>query len=110
MNFMFVHEEDFIEPGIRTNVIIAAFTTASARLKLYAILDKLGECVLYYDTDSVMFTCKEGDWVPPQEDYLGELTNELAEGEYIIKFVSGGPKNYAYKTSNSVRNVEKTYC
>ena len=51
----------FIEPGIRTNVVIAAFTTASARLKLYDILDKLGDRVLYYDTDSVVFTYKEGE-------------------------------------------------
>ena len=100
------HDEDFIEPGIRTNVIIAAFTTTSARLKLYDILDKLGDRVLYYDTDSVVFTYKEGDWMPP----LGDLTNELSEGEYIIKFVSGGPKNYAYKTFNSITNVEKTCC
>ena len=64
-NIQLINEEDFIETGIRTNVIIAAFTTASARLKLYDILDKLGERVLYFDTDSIIFTCKEGDWVPP---------------------------------------------
>ena len=100
----------FIEPGLRTNVVIAAFTTASARLKLYDILDKLGDRVLYYDTDSVIFTYKEGDWMPPLGDYLGELTSELPEGEYIIQFVSGGPKNYSYKTLNPTTNVEKTYC
>ena len=48
--------------------------------------------------------------MPPLGDYLGELTNELPEGEYIIQFVSGGPKNYSYKTFNPVTNVEKTYC
>ena len=102
--------DNFIEPDIRTNVVIAAFTTASARLKLYDILDKLGNRVLYYDTDSVIFTYKEGDWIPPLGDYLGELTNELPEGEYIIRFVSGGPKNYGYTTFNPSTNVEKTYC
>lgn len=31
--------------------------------------------------------------------YLGELTNELASpDDYIIEFVSGGPKNYAFRT------------
>ena len=30
---------------------------------------------------------------------MGELTNELETGEHIILFVSGGPKNYAYKTN-----------
>ena len=104
------YNDNFVEAGHRTNVIIAAYTTTSARLKLYDVLDKLGTRVLYYDTDSIIFTYKEGDWMPPLGDYLGELTNELAEGEYIIKFVSGGPKNYAYKTCNPTTNVEKTYC
>ena len=104
------HNDNFIEAGNRTNIIIAAYTTTSARLKLYDILDKLGHRVLYYDTDSIIFTYKEGEWMPPLGDYLGELTNELSEGEYIIKFVSGGPKNYAYKTFNSITNVEKTCC
>lgn len=32
-------------------------------------------------------------------NYLGELTNELASpDDYIIEFVSGGPKNYAFRT------------
>ena len=30
--------------------------------------------------------------------FVGELTNELDEGDYITEFVSGGPKNYAYST------------
>ena len=30
--------------------------------------------------------------------YLGKLTNEL-RGDYITAFVSGGPKNYSYRTN-----------
>ena len=54
----------------------------------------------YYDTDSVIFSVKEGQWEPPLGDYLGELTNELDDGDHIATFVSAGPKNYAYKTES----------
>jgi hypothetical protein len=33
------HKDDFIEASERTNVVIAAYTTAQARLKLYSYLD-----------------------------------------------------------------------
>jgi len=38
------------------------------------------------------------------------MTSELKPGEFICKFVSGGPKNYAYKSNNSVTGEEKTVC
>lgn len=37
-------------PNPYTNVVVAAFTTAFARLKLYSYLKLLGSRVLYYDT------------------------------------------------------------
>ena len=92
------YNENFVEPDAKTNVVIAAFTTAYARLKLYGVLDQLQERVLYYDTDSVIFVSKPGEPEPPLGPYLGQLTNELKEG-YITTFVSGGLKNYCYKTS-----------
>ena len=51
----FSSDEEFIAPNPRTNVVIAAFTTAHARLKLYSVLEQLQERVLYYDTDSVIY-------------------------------------------------------
>ena len=44
-------KEDFLEPLPNTNVILAAYTTAQARLKLYSLLEGLQERVLYMDTD-----------------------------------------------------------
>jgi hypothetical protein len=92
------YNENFVEPDAKTNVVIAAFTTAYARLKLYGVLDQLQERVLYYDTDSVIFVSKSNEPEPPLGPYLGQLTNELKEG-YITTFISGGPINYCYKTS-----------
>ena len=93
---------EFEEPDNKVNIVIAAFTTAYARLKLYDLLDQLQEQVLYYDTDSVVYVHEPGKPEPPLGDYLGDLTDEL-DGDYITEFMSGGPKNYAYVTNNDKR-------
>lgn len=82
-NIQFVNDEcvevyytrgdDFIPTSDKTNVVIAAFTTAHARLKLYSVLERLQTRVLYFDTDSVIFTSQPNEWMPPLGDYLGEL-------------------------------------
>ncbi|XP_067291546.1 uncharacterized protein [Pseudorasbora parva] len=81
------------------NVFIGAFTTAYARLELYELLDKLGERVVYTDTDSVIFISKNGDWVPECGPYLGDLTSELEPNDLIQEFCSSGPKSYGYRTA-----------
>ena len=91
------HVDEFVQQNNKVNVVVAAFTTAYARLKLYDLLDLLQERVLYYDTDSVIYIHKPGKPDPPLGNYLGDLTDEL-NGDYITSFVSGGPKNYAYRT------------
>jgi hypothetical protein len=97
----------------KTNVVIASFTTAIARLKVYSVLEMLGERILYYDTDSVIFVSKPGLPDPPLSDFLGDLTDELSckevgctignqcQGHYIETFVCTGPKSYAYLTNNT---------
>ena len=47
----------------------------------------------------MIYMSKPGAYCPPLRDYLGELTNELKPEEYIVEFVSGGPKYYAYRTN-----------
>ena len=88
----------FEDTNNKVNVVIAAFTTAYARLKLYDLLDLLQERVLYYDTDSVIYVHKPDKPDPPLGNYLGDLTNELDDDDYITSFASGGPKNYTYQT------------
>ena len=80
---------------------------------MYNYLEKLDRRVLYYDTDSNILTKKEGDWVPPVGDFLGDLTAELAEygaGSHIQEFVSGGPKNYAYEFFKAKDQTYETRC
>lgn len=82
------------------NIFIAAFTTCHARLRLYQALDHLQERCLYSDTDSVIFRQSPND--PPMNPalgrFLGDFTDELDPGDYIVEFCSGGPKNYGYRT------------
>src|SRR5262245_22042387 len=42
--------EDFVDVLPNTNPVIAAYTTAQARLKLYTYIEQLQERVLYFDT------------------------------------------------------------
>ena len=105
--------EEFAGQNNKVNVAIAAFTTTYARLKLYDLLDLLQERALYYDTDSVIYVHQSDKPDPPLGNYLGDLTDEL-NGDYITSFVSGGPKNYAYrtkkgKTDTKIRGITLDY-
>ena len=100
VELQYISKDEFVEQNDKVNIVIASFTTAYARLKLYDLLDVLQERVLYYDTDSVIYVHEPGKPDPPLGDYLGDLTDELDVGDYITTFISGGPKNYAYLTNN----------
>ncbi len=95
------YKKDCLPEDNKTNIYLATFTTCGARLKLYSVLEELDRRVLYYDTDSVIYVSRPGQYDPPLGDYLGELTDELGGGEHIVEFVSGGPKNYSYKTNKN---------
>lgn len=95
VRLQWILDDDFVETSGRTNVVIAAYTTAQARLKLYSYLETLGDRTLYADTDSVIFTARSGEWSPYLGDYLGDMTDETP-WKKIVSFVTGGPKNYAY--------------
>ena len=106
------YEEHFTPLSPKTNIVLAAFTTAHARIKLYHILDLLQDRVLYTDTDSIIFVEDTNPNMPdiPLGDYLGDLTDELPKNVHITEFVSGGPKNYAYKTSVPLTSGRQTFC
>ena len=91
----------------QTNVVIAAFVTAQARLKLYSEMKLLGERVMYVDTDSIIFKRVHDQYTPQLGDYLGQFTNEIdpSEGNHIIEFVSAGPKNYSFKLDTRISAI-----
>ena len=98
VEMFYTMKDSFVEATGNTNVVLAAFTTAQARFKLYRVMHALGRRVCYYDTDSIIYTVKEGEWEQSLGDHLGEFTNDLDGNDWIVVFVSAGPKNYAYKT------------
>ena len=55
---------------------------------------------LFIDTDSIIFISEPGVPDPPTGDFLGDLTNELKEGQFITQFVSLGPKTYAWEAND----------
>ena len=77
MEIQHEYGDKFVQPNPNTYVVIAAFTTAYARLQLYDELDMLGERVLYYDTDSVIYLSQPGQPKPRLGNYIGDLTDEL---------------------------------
>ena len=106
MEIVFTEVQDNVVPSVKTNIFIACFTTAWARLKLYEALDVLQEKVLYYDTDSVIYRWKPNGPELSLGQYLGQFTNELDDpSDYITEFISGGAKNYGYVTKHG-----KTAC
>ena len=57
--------------------------------------------MLYFDTDSVIYTTEPGQPDIPLGDFLGGMTNKLDDGDFMTEFTSAGPKNYGYKTNQS---------
>ena len=106
----------FIEDPKLTNIYIAAYTTANARLRLYEVLDKLDDKVIYMDTDSVIFAdngkieIKTGNLVGDWEDEFKDLKNYDNNVHGITEFVSTGPKSYAYITNININGEIHSNC
>jgi hypothetical protein len=93
----YTDQTDKIEPHVSANVVVAAFVTAYARLELYGQLEKLGDRVLYFDTDSCIYIYDPKQYnIPIDNSRLGKWTDEVPHGK-IVKFVALGPKNYGYE-------------
>ena len=88
-----------------TSLIHGCFVTAHGRLDLYKEMEKLGDRLLYVDTDSLFYRWKPKQYKPVLGRFLGDLTNELKSGEFITCFISAGPKNYSYITNKSKENI-----
>ncbi len=99
------HKDAFVENSYNTNIFIAIFTTANARLRLYEQLQKLGESVAYCDTDSIVYI-DNGRNTVKTGDLLGEWTDELGKNVHIDKWLATGPKSYHYRT-NTGKEVTK---
>lgn len=97
-------KDEYVKNDYTTNIALATYTTANARMRLYDGLRHLDNQVLYFDTDSIVYVYDKGNPKKNKElkcgDNLGDWTDELQGNQMIGSFVSGGPKNYSYQTSD----------
>ena len=80
------------------NVAVAAFVAAHGRLCLWETLHKLGDRVLYHDTDSIVYEHIDEGMNVEIGYMLGDWEDELDADDQIVSFVALGPKTYSYKT------------
>jgi len=94
------YRDDCMEQNPKVNVVLAAYTTALARIHLYNYLDILQDRCFYHDTDSVIYSCTANEQDLPLGDYLGDLTDEIAdeygEGSFISEAVFTAEKSYSF--------------
>ena len=57
---------------------ISAFCSTYAHIKLWQMMNKLGNCVMYHDMDSIIYTYKLQEWMPPIGEYLSDFMDELS--------------------------------
>ena len=62
------------------------------------MLDKLGQSVAYYDTDSIVYI-DNGKNSIKTGCMLGEWTDELGKDDHIKEWFSTGPQSYGYLTN-----------
>ena len=98
--------EDAIESARSTYVVLATYTTAQARLKIYNYIEKLTAArVLYMDTDSCIFKCDRNnpnEYRPALGSLLGNMTDKLkAYGAGTFKTGQSDVKVVKLKMANS---------
>lgn len=91
----------------RVNIALASMVTSHARCRLWKELHKLGERVLYHDTDSIIYEHQPNAYNIPEGRYLGEWEDETG-GDPIIKFVSTGPKCYSYMVRQANGQIKES--
>jgi hypothetical protein len=93
--------KELAEPHAFVNHAVASFVTSYARIHLYSFMEKLGENLLYADTDSVVFLTAPGKPDLPTGACLGEMSCEIysthKKHDTIKSFVTVGPKSYGYQ-------------
>lgn len=93
-----------ISPLPHESLMVGAFTTAHARIKLYHQMSQLGSDLLYCDTDSIIYIERPGQsYTPLIGNFIGDLTDEVSDygpNSYITSFVSTGAKTYSFQVYN----------
>lgn len=104
----------FIDDGEETEVNLtnsylpaACFVPSYGRLQLWHELNKLGDRVIMYDTDSVTYIDDPELYNPPTSKMWGCWEEEEISEIGITGVVCTGPKSYAMRCANPDFNVVK---
>jgi len=104
-DYIYVSITEQITPHLKlrsTNLMLASFVTANARLRLFGWLDILGDRVIYHDTDSIVYEYNKNLVNIPTGHELGEWEEECNR---ISLWAALAAKTYAYK--GLVPNTDK---
>lgn len=93
----FIEAKNRLEHRKKTCVSVGSFVTMYGRRMLYEQMKKLGDRVVYFDTDSIIYDYNENaEYNVVEGDVLGDWEVEN-DGLPIIEFVALAPKTYAYR-------------
>lgn len=85
----------------------ACFVPAYGRMQLWEQLKKLGDRVLMYDTDSVVYIYDPDEYNVEQSKVWGGWEEEDISVAGITGFIGLGPKSYAMRCADESMNVVK---
>ncbi|KAH7712452.1 hypothetical protein AAVH_20196, partial [Aphelenchoides avenae] len=99
----------FLEAPRTNNVPVALFVTSHARLHLYHFMEQVPKgCLLYCDTDSLIYVKRADDAGVQEGDALGEMSREYPKRR-IVEFICGGPKNYGLRHVDRVTGADERF-
>lgn len=101
-----VYKKTNIEP--KYNIAIASFVTAHARLRLLKELKRMGDRVVYHDTDSIVYLRQPGKPDIEEGQFLGDWESETGTN-LIDQFIGLAPKTYAYSYVCSQTGERKNF-
>lgn len=110
---MLAHKPVKEEPGPKSSLLLATFTTSMARIRLFNVLAAHPDNIIYMDTDSVLYLKSKDQQGPETLGDFGKLKDEVeaaypGQQAYIRRFTSTGPKSYAYEVCNGKGQVIDT--
>jgi hypothetical protein len=106
--FMYTYKNDLALPNFRNSYLPAAcFVPAYGRLQLWDQLHKLGDRVLMFDTDSVVYIYEPDKYNVQESKIWGEWEAEDISQKGITGFIGLGPKSYAMRCKEEKYNVVK---
>lgn len=106
--FMYTYKNDKSLPNFKNSYLPAAcFVPAYGRLQLWEQLNRLGDRVLMYDTDSVVYIYDPDKYNIKESKIWGEWEAEDISVKGITGFIGLGPKSYAMRCKDEKFNVVK---